>query len=112
GPLLELEVGGVGMGGAVAKGEAVAASARVRGAPGDVLTWVGSGGVLREVAIEGDDFTDAWEWSADGAYLRVEVVARASLPAFLEELARFEAAGRLPPYLKREEVVANPWRRA
>ncbi len=124
GPFLELGVGGVGMGGAVAMGNAgagmvgeggggtVAAAARVGGAAGDVLTWIGSGGVLRETVIAGDDFTDEWEWPAQGPYLRVEVVARASLPGFLDELARFEAAGRLPPYLKREEVVANPWRRA
>ncbi len=112
GPFLELDVGGVGMGGTVATGRAVTAAARVAGAAGDLLTWIGSDGVLREVVIEGDDFTDAWEWLPGGAYLRVEVVARASLPGFLDELARFEAAGRLPPYLKHEEVVANPWRRA
>lgn len=115
GPLVDLRVGGVGMGGAlvVEGGPAVLdASAWVRGAEGDVLRWINDGHVIREVEITSPEFTDDWSWQPDGAFVRVEVVAEASLPEFAEQLRVFAAEGRLPPYLSVEDALAHPWRRA
>lgn len=112
GPRLELSVGGVGMGGSVARGREVEAVARVQGAKGDLLHWVGNAGVVREVLIASDDFTDAWAWDAESSYLRLEVVAEASLGAFEAELRRLEQGGKFPRHLSRSEIMKHPWRRA
>lgn len=111
GPRLELSVGGAGMGGTVGAGAPVVARARVEGATGDVLRWVGTAGVVRETALGSDDVTDAFEWVPAGAFLRCEVVARASLPALEAELRTLAAGPRFPSYLSVADVLAHPWRR-
>lgn len=107
GPQLELTVGNTGMGGVFtgADGIPAPATARVRGAAGDRLRWVGSAGVLREVLIDVEDFEDQWSWMPQGCFLRIEVIAAASLPRLEAELCRLrpEAAA---------VALAHPWRRA
>jgi hypothetical protein len=112
GPRVGLSVGGVGMGGTVNGGDGVEAVARVQGAKGDLLHWVSGSGVLRETLIETDDFTDAWTWKTASPYLRLEVVAGASLPAFERELRGLGRAGKFPRHLSAEAILRRPWRRA
>lgn len=112
GPRLELTVGGAGMGGAVSAGATVVARARVEGAAGDLLRWVGAEGVVRESTLDAADATDSFEWRPTGAFLRCEVVARASLPAFEAELRAFTVGPHFPAYLSVADVLAHPWRRA
>ncbi len=112
GPGLEFSLNGVGMGETVEAGRNVEAVGRVRGAKGDLLHWVGDSGVLRETLIETDDFTDAWAWKTEGLYLRLEVVAKASLPVFERELRGLERSGKFPGHLSSAEILKHPWRRA
>ena len=112
GPRLELHVENKEMGSSLETipGNAVTARARVEGAPGDLLRWVGSEGVVRESVIDADDFLDEWRWSVAGCFLRLEVIAKASLPLFERELEKLEQAGELPSYLV--SSLEHPWRRA
>ncbi len=111
GPRLELRVGGQEMGDTLqrAPGNAVTASARVEGAQGDLLRWVGSEGVVRETVIDAEHFSDEWQWQVAGRYIRLEVVAKASLPFFKAELARLEQVKERPNFLS---ILEQPWRRA
>ena len=111
GPRLELRVGGKGMGDTLERlsGKTVTARARVEGARGDLLRWVGSEGVLRETVIAADVFLDEWCWSVVGRYVRLEVIAKASLPFFEAELARLERDTKGPHRLS---IFEQPWRRA
>jgi len=112
GPRLELRSGATAMGGALPDGAEHAVLARVTGASGERLRWVGAAGVLREVAIAGDDVEDAWTWRPDGPFLRAEVVADASLERRIDELTGWAAVRPLPYGITIDEVRAEPWRLA
>ena len=114
GPRLELRVGNRKMGGTLegASGDLITASARVEGARGDLLRWVGSKGVVRETTIDADVFSDEWRWQVKGCYVRLEIVAKASLPFFEAELARLERDAKMPRHLARMLILDHPWRRA
>ena len=114
GPRLELNIAENGMGDILkgASGRWVTACAHVEGARGDVLRWVGSEGVVRETVIATDEFSDEWRWRCEGRYLRLEVVAKASLPFFEAELARLEQGAKWPQHLSSVVILAHPWRRA
>ncbi len=105
GPRLELEVAGAGMGATVDSDGPLAVRARIQGAAGDTLHWIGSGGVMRTAEIDSADFTDEWEVPAGSLYIRIEVIAAASLPGLLAELESFA-----PAVLS--EASRHPWRRA
>ncbi|HZJ08137.1 MAG TPA: CehA/McbA family metallohydrolase, partial [Trueperaceae bacterium] len=113
GPRLEIWLDDEVMGGVVEmKRRNLEARAKVSGASGDVLRWIGSTGVLREVAITADHFEDRWQLEEARGFLRAEICAGASLPdkrARVEELA---AQYRLPWGLRVADVFAQPFRRA
>lgn len=114
GPRLELRLGGSSMGDTLegASGTSVSASARVEGAAGDLLRWVGSAGVVRETVIATDDCSDEWHWRVEGGFLRLEVVAEASLSFFEAELARLERTTKMPRHLPIISILDHPWMRA
>ena len=109
GPRLELWSGAVPMGGRLPDAAAHRVTARVRGAAGERLRWVGAQGILREVPIAGEVFEDALLWRADGPFLRAEVVADAGLAARLAELTAWSAVRPLPYGIILDEVRAHPW---
>lgn len=111
GPHLRLTVGSAMMGESVAQHSAKA-TAQVTGAKGDKLCWVSGAGVIRETPITADVFTDSFHWSADEGYLRLEVVADASLPHITAELGRFANHPKFPRHLSPDAILAHPWRRA
>ena len=86
--------------------------ARVRGAAGEQLRWIGAHGVLREVAVETDAFDDAWTPGDVGPFLRAEVVAAASLQARREAFARAAAGRALPFGLDAAMPFERPYRLA
>ena len=114
GPRLELRIAESEMGGTLegVSGDLVTASARVEGAQGDLLRWVGSEGVLRETIVDTDDFVDEWRWRVGGPYMRLEVIAKASLPFFEAELVRLEQGIKMPKHLSSATILDHPWRRA
>ncbi len=87
-------------------------SARVDGAVGERLRWVGAGGVVRETIVDADPFEDTWTWRAEGPFLRAEVVADASAPARLQALADLASQRTLPYRITPDEVGAHAWRLA
>jgi len=105
GPRLELEIAGAGMGATVESDGPLPARARVTRAAGDQLHWIGAGGILRTVEIDAADFVDEWPAPADSPYIRIEVIAAASLPGLLAELKSFAPA-------MLAEASLHPWRRA
>lgn len=109
GPRLDARSGAVPMGGRLPDAAEHRVTATVRGAPGERLRWVGAHGLLREVPIVGERFEDAWSWRADGPFVRAEVVADASLPRRLGELAAWTAQRPLPYGITLDEVRALPW---
>ncbi len=112
GPALEFSLGEARMGDTVTAGQSYAAKARVRGARGDKVCWLGSAGPIRETLIEADDFCDSFDWQAEGAYLRLEVVAEASLGSIQQELKHFQKHPKFPRYVSVEDILKHPWRRA
>jgi len=112
GPTAELRVGSAVMGGTVPGGKSVEVTVRVVGAAGDLLRYISSEGVEREVVVGSDEVEDSWQWLPRGTFLRAELVARASLPGLTAEAEALLAGGRLPPYLSLDEMLAHPWRRA
>jgi hypothetical protein len=85
----------------------------VQGARGDRLRWVGAQGVLRDVAIDRDPFTDTWRWRPDGHFVRAEVVADDARRAErLAALRAFAAQRPLPYGLTLDEIAGHPWVRA
>ncbi len=86
--------------------------ARVGGAVGERLRWVGAGGVVRERIVDADPFEDTWTWRTEGPFLRAEVVADASAPARLRSLADLASQRTLPYGIDLDEVAAHPWRMA
>ena len=112
GPRIELTAGTTPTGGTLPANEPQAVQARVIGAAGERLRWMGVNGVERDVLITSDAFTDLHTWAADGPYLRCEVTAEGSLAerrARLAEAARLHA---LPYGITLDEVDAHPWRLA
>lgn len=108
GPQLEISVAGEAMGQTVSvpgAGE-IRVTALVGGARGDRLRWIGHEGVLREVAIDSDEFTDEWDWRAAGPFIRAEVVADAALPHLLTLLESHATPEQTAP------AREHPWRRA
>ena len=86
--------------------------ARVLGASGERLRWIGAAGVLREVIIDGDDFIDLFPTADAGPFVRAEVVADASLPERLRSLAALSAEHPLPYGITLDAVAAHAWRLA
>jgi hypothetical protein len=112
GPRLELTAGGLPTGTTLRRERPLEVRARVRGAGGERLRWIGATGLLREVPIAGDDVEDAWTWPTDGPFLRCEVVADAGLSARLEDLTAWARVRPLPYGITIDEVRAQPWRLA
>lgn len=112
GPRLELRVGEAVMGQCVEVGKDYEVSAHVAFAKGDRLYWLGTEGVIRQKLVEHDDFTDIFNWRAQGSYLRLEVVAEASLAFIKEELEHFRKHPKFPKYLSPAQILQHPWRRA
>ncbi|MFN2322602.1 MAG: CehA/McbA family metallohydrolase [Trueperaceae bacterium] len=113
GPFVRIEASTTPMGGTLPKRAEHELRAVVRGGAGDLLRWVGARGVVREVAIDRERFTDAWFWRPDGAFVRAEVVASAAGRARRLEALRALVAGRTLPFgLTLDEVDAHPWVRA
>jgi hypothetical protein len=119
GPHLEIDGDGLPMGSRLRPGRgAVSLRASVAGAAGDRLRWLGAGGVLREVPIEGERFEDGWMYPCDSPFVRAEIVADASLPArrqAVEELAdanRRAGKPALPYGITLPEVLSRPFVRA
>lgn len=114
GPRIELDVEGVDMGSAVEAlpGRRLRVRARVAGAAGSLLRYVGAEGPVREVPVEGDAFEDAWAWSAAGGFLRAEVLAVGDEDAVREGFATLAERGKVPRWITLEEVLARPRRRA
>lgn len=114
GPSIEIagtgERSGVRMGDRTRAGGPLPLCARVDGADGDVLRWVGPAGVLRTVRIRGAQFQDDWTWSDASGFVRAEVIAAdpKQHAAHAEEwAARHPTSGR---YLSAEPGAA--WIRA
>jgi hypothetical protein len=112
GPRLEVRCGSAATGSVLGGRGGHEVRARVTGAAGERLRWVGARGVVREVDIERGDVTDAWTWEGDGPFLRAELVAVASLPARLRELTAWAEMRPLPYGITIDEVRAEPWRLA
>jgi hypothetical protein len=112
GPRLDVRCGSAATGSVLGGEGGHEVRARVTGAAGERLRWVGARGVVREADIPRDDFADAWTWEGDGPFLRAEVVAAASLPARLRELAAWATVRPLPYGITIDEVRAEPWRLA
>lgn len=116
GPRLALEVAGAEMGAAVRApgGGSLTATARVEGARGDLLRWVGAAGVLRERCVESDSFCDEIAVDASAGFVRLELVS--SQERARETLAKLVAHHTLPSALDaralaRQELVralSNP----
>ncbi len=112
GPRLDLNLGEARMGDTVSAGQSYEANARVFGAMGDKLCWLSGAGLVRETLIETDDFCDSFIWQAQGAYLRLEVVADASLSRIKQELEDFQRHPEFPGYLSVKDILRHPFRRA
>ncbi len=113
GPFVRIEASTTPMGGALPPGAEHELHAVVRGGAGERLRWVGARGVLREVVIETDDFTDTWRWHPDGAFVRAEVVAgEAGRAARLAALRGLAARRPLPYGITFDEIATHPWVRA
>ncbi len=113
GPRVRIEAPPTPMGGVLPPRAAHELHAVVDGGAGDRLRWVGAHGVLREVAIDREGFTDTWTWRPDGAFVRAEVVASdAGRAARLEALRALAAHRPLPYGITFEEIGAHPWVRA
>jgi hypothetical protein len=114
GPRLELTVDSATMGSTlkVADGQKVEVTAATKGAAGNLLRYVATAGTVREVEVSADDFTDHWQWSASGPFLRAELIAQndeAQVRAGFEMLQRRK---QIPFSLTLEEILAQPRRRA
>ncbi len=112
GPFLEIEVDGAPMGSHLEPAAAHRASARVTGADGETLRWVGAGGAVREVAITGDAFEDVWRFASDGPFLRAEVIAAASLGERLAAVRSVATTRGLPAGLDVDTIALHPYRLA
>jgi hypothetical protein len=112
GPQIELEAAGAAMGARLPPAASHLVRARVRGAAGERLRWVGASGVVRQVVLRADCAEDAWSWVPDGPFLRAEVVADATLAAARDRVARIAAEHGLPLGLRLAEVFAQPFVRA
>lgn len=112
GPFLEIEVSGSGMGSIVAAAPTLRCRARIRGARGERLRWIGADGPIREVAIDDDAFEDACSLAAGGAFVRAEVVADASLDARRAALRSSGAERRRAAGIEETAVFARPYRLA
>jgi hypothetical protein len=114
GPRLDLEVEGAGMGSAVhvPAGRALQVTSDVEGGAGSTLRYVGAHGVVREVPIPGERFTDRFAWPADGPFLRAEVLAVGDEAAVTEQYEALRALGKVPHGLSLDEVLGRPRRRA
>lgn len=112
GARLELRSGDTPMGGRLPERPAHELRARVTGAAGERLRWIGAGGVLRETVITSDDVVDAWTWQHHGPFVRAEVVAAAGLAARWQELSAWASVRPLPYGITIDEVRSEPWRLA
>jgi hypothetical protein len=102
----------VPMGGLLSGPEPKSLRARVRGARGERLRWIGATGVLREVPIDGDDVVDHLTAADVGPFVRAEIVADATLPDRLAALRAAAALRPLPYGLTPDAVAAQAWRLA
>ncbi len=74
---------------------------------------MGAHGVLREVTIDRDAFTDTWSWRPDGPFVRAEVVAGGTVRAHrLARLRAVTAHRPLPFGITLDEIAAHAWVRA
>jgi hypothetical protein len=112
GPFLEIEVDGAPMGSRLEPAAVHRAVARVTGADGETLRWVGAGGPAREVPIVGDAFEDGWRFAADGPFLRAEVVAAATLGERLATVRSVATTRGLPPGLDVDTIQRHAYRLA
>lgn len=118
GPHLDIDVGGVGMGGTIAPTASLTARARLRSAAGELLRWVAADGVVHEVVVDDDPFEHVialGRLAADATslgFLRAEVTARAGLRPRLEALRRHAETRGLPAGIRPEDVEAVPFRMA
>ncbi len=117
GPRLELTVGGATMGscvapGAFGEGGELTVEARVVGARGALLRYVGAAGTVREIAVEDDEARDVWRWRPDGAFLRAEIVAVDDEPDVRAAFEALRRRGRIPFELTLDEILAHPRVRA
>lgn len=112
GPLLELAVAHTPAGGAVAgTGVAQPVTAVVTHAAGSTLRYQSDAGVVREVVISGNTFSDNWFWQPQGHFLRAEVVADEDRHAS-ETQRELAAAGITPSDAQLAELLARPRLRA
>ncbi len=114
GPRVDLEIDGAVMGSTLetTRDRRLAVRATVEGGNGSVLRYVGAAGPVREVAIEGANFTDAFTWLADGPFLRTEVLAVGDEVALAEQFAALQALRKVPQGLRLDDVLERPRRRA
>ena len=109
GPKLVLSANGQPMGGETTG--RVEALAETTGAEGDKLVWIDATGPLAEQTIPSDDWTGAWEGEPKG-FLRAEIVADASRPRIVAEMAAAFAARERPAGVSDRDIETQPIRRA
>jgi hypothetical protein len=114
GPRIELRIGGIPMGRAVSapSRSEVEVEARVLGARGDLLRYVGAGGLVRQTILETDEAHDRWSWHAAGPFLRAEVVAHRDDAQVRAAFEALRARGNIPSGLELTEILAHPRVRA
>ena len=114
GPHLELEVEGVGMGSTVRAdhGRPLEVKADVAGASGSLLRYVAARGLVREVVITSERFSDRFAWSVDGPFLRAEVLAMGDEATVRGHFEMLRGLEKIPQGLTLGEVLAHPRRRA
>ncbi len=113
GPQVRIAASSTPMGGTLPRGAEHELRAVVHGGAGDRLRWVGARGVLREVAIDRDEFAETWRWRPDGAFVRAEVVASdAGRAARLEALRGLAVRRPLQYGITFDEIGAHAWVRA
>jgi hypothetical protein len=112
GPHLAVTVGGVPMGGTHAGGVPWDVEAEVQGAAGDRLAWVDASGVVAEQEVPEDRWTARLTLPAPDRFLRAEIVAAASRPRLEAEFLQAVAGRSLPAGVTRQDIAAEPLRRA
>ncbi|KGM34343.1 hypothetical protein P409_10675 [Inquilinus limosus MP06] len=112
GPHLAVTTGGVPMGGTRLGGPDWTVEAEVRGAAGDRLVWIDASGVVAEQEILAEDWIGRLTLPSPDRFLRAEIVAVASRSRLEAELLRALDGRSLPAAVTRQDIAAQPLRRA